>query len=160
MELKKDGLPPVVRPVLPPRRTDWTVQNTAYGSRHTPRMPWTGVPAVPAGLAGRLGALPEIVRRGCSSSCTIVGVGIFVYCVVPISIVHTTCAPGGDTYTHARSRYTVPMIRVLSMPYRAYNRQIEVILPTVGRCLLPVTRGDCWWFPIMVSSQISTIQIY
>jgi len=28
MDLKKDGLSPVVRPVLPPGRTDWTVRNT------------------------------------------------------------------------------------------------------------------------------------
>ena len=28
MDLKKDGLPPVVCPVLPPGRTDWTVWNT------------------------------------------------------------------------------------------------------------------------------------
>jgi len=28
MELKKDGLPSAVRPVLPPRRTDWMVRNT------------------------------------------------------------------------------------------------------------------------------------
>ena len=28
MDLKKDGLPPAVRPVLPPGRTDWTVRNT------------------------------------------------------------------------------------------------------------------------------------
>jgi len=29
MDLKKDGLPQAVRPVLPPGRTDWTVRNTA-----------------------------------------------------------------------------------------------------------------------------------
>ena len=28
MDSKKDGLPPAVRPVLPPGRTDWTVRNT------------------------------------------------------------------------------------------------------------------------------------
>jgi len=32
MELKKDGLPPAVRPVLPPRRTDWTVRSTDEGA--------------------------------------------------------------------------------------------------------------------------------
>ena len=31
MDSKKDGLPPAVRPVLPPGRTDWTVRNTGYG---------------------------------------------------------------------------------------------------------------------------------
>ena len=28
MDSKKDGLPPAVRPVLPPEQTDWTVQDT------------------------------------------------------------------------------------------------------------------------------------
>ena len=28
MDSKKDGLPPAVRPILPPGRTDWTVRNT------------------------------------------------------------------------------------------------------------------------------------
>jgi len=32
MDSKKDGLPPAVRPVLPPRPTDWTVRSTGAGA--------------------------------------------------------------------------------------------------------------------------------
>ena len=52
MELKKDGLPPAVRPVLPPRRTDWTVRNTDEGVAKIP-LKWSDADTAPADETGR-----------------------------------------------------------------------------------------------------------
>lgn len=48
--------------------------------------------------------------------------------VVPITVAH--CYLGNGTYTCERYLYTVPMIRVPTIPYQQYLGYIEAIFPT------------------------------